>query len=187
MEHFYQTIDGWFDFQTVYDFAVSGFKHDFGHFVEIGCWQGKSSSYLAVNIINSEKNIKFDCVDTWEGSIEHQEQELVKSNKLFDVFTKNMEPVKGYYNAIKKPSVEAAKLYEDKSLDFVFVDASHEFEPVYEDLTAWYPKVKDGAIIAGHDYYPPPNENDVHRAANKFFREKNKQIYVVGMSFLVIK
>jgi len=30
---------------------------------------------MAVEIANSGKDIKFDCVDTWGGSVEHQEGE----------------------------------------------------------------------------------------------------------------
>jgi hypothetical protein len=37
-------------------------------YVEIGAWKGKSVCYAAVAIINSEKNITIDSVDTWEGS-----------------------------------------------------------------------------------------------------------------------
>ena len=43
------------------------------HFVEIGSYKGRSSSYMAVEIVNSGKSITFDCVDTWKGSEEHQQ------------------------------------------------------------------------------------------------------------------
>lgn len=47
---------------------------------------------------------------------------------------------------------EAAQLLPDLSLDFVYIDARHDFESVYNDLLTWTPKVKPGGIIAGHDY-----------------------------------
>jgi len=49
-------------------------------------------------------------------------------------------------------TVEAAKLFENGSLDFVFVDAGHDYESVAEDIHYWLPKVKSGGMIAGHDY-----------------------------------
>ena len=67
MNHFYKTIPGYFDYEDVYAEVVSSAADGF-HFVEIGAWYGQSTSYLAVEIINSGKNIKFDVVDTWKGS-----------------------------------------------------------------------------------------------------------------------
>jgi predicted O-methyltransferase YrrM len=60
-----------------------------------------------------------------------------------------MKPLEGYYNDLKMKSMEAVKLYEDESLDFVFIDASHEYEDVKDDITHWMLKVKDGGIISG--------------------------------------
>ena len=63
------------------------------HFVEVGSYKGRSTSFMAVEIANSGKQIKFDCVDTWEGSPEHQEggdiEDLdVVNVTMFDVFKK---------------------------------------------------------------------------------------------------
>lgn len=45
----------------------------------------------------------------------------------------------------------AAQYVPDGSLDFVFVDALHEYEPVRADLAAWIPKVRPGGYMTGHD------------------------------------
>ena len=50
------------------------------------------------------------------------------------------------------PSVEMAKNVEDGSLDFVFIDADHRYEFAKADIGAWYPKVRDGGTISGHDF-----------------------------------
>jgi hypothetical protein len=71
MEHFYKNIgEDWMDFQELYSEMVNYFP-DNSHFVEVGSWKGRSASYMAVEILNSKKRIKFDCVDTWLGSVEH--------------------------------------------------------------------------------------------------------------------
>jgi len=36
--------------------------------------------------------------------------------------------------------------------DFVYVDARHDYKGVYEDMVAYWPKLKKGGIMAGHDY-----------------------------------
>jgi len=40
----------------------------------------------------------------------------------------------------------------DGQFDFIYVDARHDFKGVYEDMVAWWPKLRDGGIMAGHDY-----------------------------------
>jgi Methyltransferase domain len=54
---------------------------------------------------------------------------------------------------IRDLSKSAADLFDDESLDFVYLDAGHDYDSVKVDLEAWYPKVKKGGILAGHDYF----------------------------------
>lgn len=154
MEHFYHNIQGWFDFQDVYTGMVNH-ASDNAHFVEVGSWKGRSSAYMAVEIVNSGKPILFDCVDIWQADNNdaiYQTDAHVKNNTLYQHFIDNMKPVDGYYRAFQKGSVEAAELYQDKSLDFVFIDASHTYENVYADIKAYLPKIRSGGVIGGHDY-----------------------------------
>jgi cephalosporin hydroxylase len=155
MEHFYNNIHGWFDFQSTYSKVVN-VSPDNSHFVEVGAFYGKSAAYMAVEIINSGKNIKFDVVDTWRGGPEHQAdgfdpQEAMINDTAFDIFKQNMSPVEGHYTPHKMTSIEASKLYQDESLDFVFIDANHSYDAVKEDILAWYPKIKNGGLLGGHD------------------------------------
>ena len=50
-------------------------------------------------------------------------------------------------------SEAAAALQPDASLDFIYIDANHAFARCLADLKSWYPKVRRGGIVAGHDYY----------------------------------
>jgi hypothetical protein len=156
MEHFYQNIKGWFDFQNHYTNMVNE-AVDGSHFVEVGTWKGTSAAYMVVEIANSGKKIRFDCVDTWQGSEEHLRlgphyEPLAVSGKLYDHFLENMQPAQGLFTPIRKTSVEAADSYENQSLDFVFLDAAHDYDSIRSDIIAWLPKVKIGGWIGGHDY-----------------------------------
>lgn len=65
---------------------------------------------------------------------------------------RNLEEFQSKLKWIKEPSVEAADSIEDKSLDFVYIDAAHDYDSVTEDIEAWLPKIKSGGIMSGHDY-----------------------------------
>ena len=53
---------------------------------------------------------------------------------------------------IKKWSMDAVKDFKDESLDFVYLDANHDFSHVAEDINAWEKKIRIGGIISGHDF-----------------------------------
>jgi len=49
-------------------------------------------------------------------------------------------------------SVRASIQFEDDYFDFVYLDADHTYKGVTDDLESWYPKVREGGILSGHDY-----------------------------------
>lgn len=53
---------------------------------------------------------------------------------------------------LRMTSCDAALIIEDNTLDFVYIDAMHHYEAVKEDLALWFPKVKVGGLLCGHDY-----------------------------------
>ena len=154
MEHFYKKIQGWFMYKKAYDIAINRAQDGY-HFVEVGAWKGMSTSYMAVNIINSGKKVQFDDVDTWEGTPNednHTTDPAIINGTLYNEFLSNIAPVKDIINPIKMSSREAVSLYKDNSLDFVLIDGSHEYEEVKHDITEWLKKVKPGGMMAGDDY-----------------------------------
>lgn len=154
MEHFFERVKGWFSFREVYEQAVRE-APDPAHFVEVGSWRGRSAAFMAVEIAQSGKRIRFDCVDHWLGSIgaKMRDDPDVVSGELYNIFLRNIQPVRDRINVVRMLSAEAPKLYDDNSLDFVFIDAGHEYPDVSADLDAWWPKVKAGGVFAGDDYY----------------------------------
>lgn len=160
MKHFYHNIgENWFTYPEFYSRIINE-APDNSHFVEVGSWKGRSSVFMAVEIINSKKNIKFDCVDIWESCKEYENEDSIKNGTLYEEFLTNIKPVTHIINPIKMNSIEASKLYKDNSLDFVFIDACHYYDCVKEDIEHWLPKVKNNGIISGHDIH----SDDVKRA-----------------------
>jgi hypothetical protein len=150
MDHFYQTLTGWCDFADFYADVVAHLP-DRAHVVEVGVWQGQSTACLAVEILNSGKAIRLDCVDHFKGSTEI-EKSLGAIPDLRERFEAAVKPVRHAIREVHaERSVAASKRYKNGSLDFVFIDAAHDTTSVIHDLAAWWPKIKPGGILAGHD------------------------------------
>ena len=167
IHHESQFGEEWFTYPILYKNMVDKFPTN-SRFVEVGSWKGKSTAFMCAEIAHSGKDIEFFCIDTWAGSIEHQGYKDL--DKLYFTFLDNMRPLEHLYFPLKITSKEASRKFKDESLDFVFIDASHEYEDVLEDIKLWYPKVKKEGILAGHDCYPNnPEWGGVYRAVKETF------------------
>jgi cephalosporin hydroxylase len=181
--NYYNKIQGWFNFSDLYLSEVQ--RNDNGAcFVEVGTWLGKSACYMASQIAQSHKEIRFYTVDVWDlGSVDVIYTRKHRESLYYDLpdgpYTEYLDNISScglqdYIIPIRMHSVQAAKLFDDESIDFIFIDADHKYESVKADLLAWYPKVKQGGIIAGHDYIAAPQDNlkfnlGVSRAVDEFF------------------
>jgi hypothetical protein len=77
-------------------------------------------------------------------------------------------------------SEDAAARIEDSSLDFVYLDARHDDASVMHDLELWWPKVRPGGVLAGHDYLDgelPAGVFGVKSAVDRFFDALNFSVH----------
>jgi hypothetical protein len=109
--------------------------------VEIGSFKGKSTHAL----LSGCKGM-VTAVDHFKGSPDPADYTLNKSGKAD--FIKNVGHFQNL-NLLEISSYEAARRFEPKSVDMVWIDACHLFEFVLTDLTCWLPKCKK--LICGHD------------------------------------
>lgn len=173
MEHFHQNIQGWFQCEPLYRRMVQQAK-DGAVFVEVGAWKGKSAAFMAVEIINSGKDIDFYTVDHFEGSPEHQNSKSIKEKTLKEECIQNLFPVGRAVSILAMPSSQAAQIFDDGSIDFVYIDGAHEYDALKADIAAWGPKVKNGGIIAGDDYGIGVHP-DVQRVVDEIFPSAEKE------------
>lgn len=115
--------------------------------VEVGVHTG---TYSDVILEHSNLSRVFS-VDAWHGD----EPGLPIGKTDLEAFKLTADTLwrHGYRSVmIRQKSVDAAHIFADKSLDFVYIDANHTYEAVCSDIEAWWPKVKPGGIFAGHDF-----------------------------------
>lgn len=166
----WDTIQGWFDFSHLYNEQLDRVTGP-ATFVEVGSWLGRSTAYFAEEIKRRYKPVTLYAVDTWKGTPGEAAMSptvTAAGGDLFDTWQKNISRagVLDYVKPIQAASVDAACQFADGSIDFVFIDGDHSREAVAADLRAWWPKLKPGAIMAGHDIDGP----GVRRSVDEFFR-----------------
>lgn len=75
---------------------------------------------------------------------------------------------------------DAGGQLQDESLDFAYIDARHDYSSVREDIRDWWPKVKPGGLLAGHDYIDgklPTGTYGVKSAVDEFFTERRLRVF----------
>jgi hypothetical protein len=125
-------------------------------------------------------------VDTWNNdgvyspSIQsYSEEELQSQYDTFRNLVRNLP----FVRVVRENTIEAAKQFPDNFFDVVYVDADHSFEGCLNDLVTWYPKIKPGKFLAGHDYAERLRTTyGVFDAVNKFAKENKLQIARFGHS-----
>lgn len=155
MPEFYEKIHGWTDFTAYYEEVVREAHPGRVHtFVEIGVWQGRSLVYMAELIKELNKPIELFAVDNWTGGPEVVDCMKGLPKSYLEIFKDNLDAagVANIVTVIQSDSAEAALRFENNSVDFAFIDASHSYEAVKADVAAWWPKIIPGGTLAGHDY-----------------------------------
>lgn len=117
---------------------------------EVGSWTGTSTSILS--LASKKYNGSVYAIDHWHGNVDVKEYDITKTYDVFSIFRNNMKLL-GCQNVhpLVMPSLAAAELFADESLDMVFIDADHRYAPVKADILHWMKKVKPRGIISGHD------------------------------------
>lgn len=148
----------WFNFQQFYDWVAKQCLEGWNSFVEVGVWRGHSIIHLAKALNKNgcvdPKIYAVDCFDKVEDPIILSKLEEGEQEILWEIYDYNLtiNDVRNMITDIRMPSPKAADEFEDDSLDFVFIDANHDYEPVKADIAAWKPKIRKGGVLAGHDY-----------------------------------
>src|SRR5206468_3400680 len=124
-----------------------------GRAVEIGVATGRFSEHILTQWHGSH----LLSVDPWTAAppdeyvdVSNVSQE--EHDQAYALVKQRLAPFGEHSTVWRMTSAEAAARIAPGSLDFVYLDARHDYESVKQDLELWYDKIRPGGIIAGHDY-----------------------------------
>ena len=149
--------------------------------VEVGVLRGDFSFH----ILNSCSNIKLFSIDCWKNQTNETYTDInnatpAEFEKMYlDVLNRSSLFLDRSV-IVRKYSNEAAEMFKDNSLDFIYLDANHKYEEVKADIEMWFPKLKSNGIISGHDFIEDgirsvvgvPTDFGVQKAVKEFFKDK---------------
>lgn len=137
--------------------------------VEVGVERAKFSHTICKT---STHLFGVDPLEAYRGYREH-----VTQNKLDDFYEEVTSTMKNKdFTLIRKYSMDALDDFKDESLDFVYIDANHDYLHALEDIEGWARKVKKGGIVSGHDYIRRKGQKHLFAvvdALNDFTKDKD--------------
>lgn len=156
-------IEGWFQWRAGQEEAAAHFP-DGATFVEVGTYLGRSICSLAEVVAMTHKQIAIVGVDTCLGSGPEGPRQKDWHSAAVDAgggtFAGTLHGNVldcGYGEAISlivATSAMAAHLFVDETVDWVHLDARHDFDSVVADIAGWLPKIKPGGWLTGDDLEP---------------------------------
>jgi hypothetical protein len=138
---------------------------------EIGVFEGRTSKLFRLLFPDAFLYL----IDPWELNDEYRSKESHPISKCSDDYEKAYQSVKEAFardpkvQILRQTSMDAKAFVPDQ-LDLVFIDGNHSYSHVKEDIENWYPKLRSGGIISGHDY-DPVHFPEVVQAVDEFFPE----------------
>ena len=143
----------------------------YGKGAEIGTFKGEFSKEILKNWGGT-----LYMIDVWRPLSNEEYLDASNHNEHKTAYSDTMDSISGFEDRgvmIRAASKVASKIFADESLNFVYIDANHAYDYVVEDIELWFPKVKKGGYLCGHDYIDLDWYNDPNFLTNK----KDKHIW----------
>jgi len=158
--------------------------------VEIGVWQGwymiqmlQRTNMFIVGIDPWTATDSYEDVDPTAENFNHLAMgndgyEWQETRYMATYSALNNLKIGGRWALFRSYSHNAICFFTDKEHDFIYIDGEHSYEAVSRDMADWWPKVKVGGILAGHDY----NDNNpgTIKAVDEFAAKHNLEFKLTG-------
>lgn len=127
-----------------------------GDVVEIGSWQGRSSTFLA-RAVKESGNGKFYAIDHFGGNVGKEEFYAINGSlsSLKDSFIENLSRfgLIDTVNLLDMVNTQAYEKIKGKKIRFLFIDGDHTKDGVKKDIELFFPQLEKGSIVVFDDYF----------------------------------
>ena len=123
-----------------------------GMIIEIGSWEGRSTSVLA----NAIRPRIVHAVDTWQGSPGEISSDLAAERDVYATFQRNMDALTGGNVTPHRCGWRDFFLDHTEQIALVFIDAEHTYREVFDTIQTVLPYMAPGGVICGDDAHHPP-------------------------------
>jgi hypothetical protein len=137
--------------------------------LEIGCDEGETSEYLLMLL----PKLTLHAVDPYVEYLDWNGNYLTYRQELYNNVIERFRPYDRRFIMHRKTSDEAVNDFSDEQFDFIFIDGLHTYEQVLLDCKNYYPKLKKGGILFGHDYHVIEG---VRKAVDEYASELQKVV-----------
>lgn len=156
------------------EFATLIDKRGWKRGVEVGAYAGEFSEHL---LASSQLEMLYS-VDKWRDT---GDGDYYPAMPAFRNCQSRLDRFGNRSQMLRMDSQQAASEFEDGSLDFVYLDAGHDFINVLVDLGSWWPKVRRGGFFGGHAYLFMPVEGaSVVFLVDTFSALVGQEVFVTG-------
>jgi len=151
--------------------------------VEIGVLYGLNSRLMLQHLDID----KLFCVDPYS---DYGDYDIYNGDgdHNFEIAKNNLRFYKDKVKFLRLNSDVAVNSIPD-GLDFVYIDGNHSYDFVKQDISLYWPKVRVGGVLGGHDFYAVQNKDyDVPRAVLEFVEREGLCLFgKLGYDWYVIK
>ena len=146
----------------------------------LGAEIGVEVGIFAKALCKDNPMLKLYCIDSWKSYKGYRDTispRLAEKywNKLYRYTKDRLKPFS--CQLVRDSSMDVVRRFADESLDFVYIDANHDYQHVKEDIAEWSKKVKKGGIVSGHDFVDnlPGQATGVRRAVLEWTKKNNME------------
>lgn len=166
--------------------------------IEVGTWKGQSAINMGNILKKNNINGTIYCVDTWLGAIEFwttmsytEDRFLLQKNgfpQIYYQFLSNVvhENLEDYILPFPNTSENGYRYFKHSNIksQLIYIDASHEEDDVYKDISNYYELLDTNGVLFGDDY---TNWIGVKKSVDRFVNEKHLNLRIFENNFWIIE